>query len=109
MQAQILNLLRQLQRSTGVACLFISHDLGVVRRMTTRVAVLYLGRVVETGTREELYTAPRHPYPVRCWRQLRIPTLAASGSGAPPPSRVRCRAHCGRRQAATSPTLPDVP
>lgn len=61
-QAQILNLLRELQRTTGVACLFISHDLGVVRRMASRVAVLYLGRVVETGSREELYAAPRHPY-----------------------------------------------
>lgn len=61
-QAQILNLLRELQRTTGVACLFISHDLGVIRRMTSRVAVLYLGRIVETGTREELYNTPRHPY-----------------------------------------------
>ena len=61
-QAQICNLLRQLQRETGVAMLFISHDLSVLRYMSQRVMVLYLGRLMEIGRRGELFNNPRHPY-----------------------------------------------
>lgn len=61
-QAQICNLLRDLQRDTGIALLFISHDLSIVRYMSHRVLVMYLGRVMETGRREEFFGAPRHPY-----------------------------------------------
>ncbi len=61
-QAQILNLLRKLQVEFGVAYLFISHDLGVVRFMCDDVVVMYLGEVVETATREDLFEHPRHPY-----------------------------------------------
>jgi oligopeptide transport system ATP-binding protein len=61
-QAQICNLLRELQRDTGIALLFISHDLSIVRYMSHRVLVMYLGRVMETGRREEFFGAPRHPY-----------------------------------------------
>ncbi|MBL8199510.1 MAG: ATP-binding cassette domain-containing protein [Chromatiales bacterium] len=61
-QAQICNLLRDLQRDTGIALLFISHDLSIVRYMSHRVLVMYLGRVMETGGREEFFGAPRHPY-----------------------------------------------
>jgi len=61
-QAQILNLLTDLQRDLGLTYLFISHDLGVVRHVADRIAVMYLGHVVETATRDELYDDPRHPY-----------------------------------------------
>ncbi len=61
-QAQICNLLRRLQRETGIAILFISHDLSVVRYMSHRVMVLYLGRLMEIGRRDELFENARHPY-----------------------------------------------
>jgi len=61
-QAQILNLLHELQQERGLTYLFISHDLGVVRLMSDRIAVMYLGQVVEQGTALELFESPRHPY-----------------------------------------------
>ncbi|HEX2369402.1 MAG TPA: ABC transporter ATP-binding protein [Acidimicrobiia bacterium] len=61
-QAQILNLLHELQKERGLTYLFISHDLGVVRLMGDRVAVMYLGKIAEYGTAEELFQDPRHPY-----------------------------------------------
>ncbi|MDX2201876.1 MAG: ABC transporter ATP-binding protein [Hyphomicrobiaceae bacterium] len=61
-QAQILNLLADLQKAQGLTYLFITHDLGVVRYFATRVAVMYLGRIVETGPTERIFTDPRHPY-----------------------------------------------
>ena len=61
-QAQILNLLHELQEERGLTYLFISHDLGVVRLMSDRIAVMYLGQVAEQGTAEELFVDPRHPY-----------------------------------------------
>jgi oligopeptide/dipeptide ABC transporter ATP-binding protein len=61
-QAQILNLLHDLQKERGLTYLFISHDLGVVRLMSDRIAVMYLGKVAEHGTAHELFEDPRHPY-----------------------------------------------
>lgn len=61
-RAQLLNLLTRLQRERGMAYLFISHDLGVVRHVADRVAVMYLGHLVEVATRDTLFDAPKHPY-----------------------------------------------
>jgi oligopeptide/dipeptide ABC transporter ATP-binding protein len=61
-QASVLNLLMDLQQDLGFSCLFISHDLATVELLCDRVAVLYLGRVVEEGSRDEIFSAPQHPY-----------------------------------------------
>jgi len=61
-QAQIINLMQDLQNDLGIAFLFISHDLAVVERVSHRVAVMYLGRIVEIGTRRQIFETPRHPY-----------------------------------------------
>jgi glutathione transport system ATP-binding protein len=61
-QAQVINLLMELQTTFGISFLFISHDMAVVERISHRVAVMYLGEIVEIGPRESVFAAPRHPY-----------------------------------------------
>jgi oligopeptide transport system ATP-binding protein len=74
-QAQIVNLLMRLQRRLGLTYVFISHDLAVVRQIADRVAVMYLGSVVELGTTRALFEFPRHPYTVAL--RAAVPTLAS--------------------------------
>ncbi len=104
-QGQILNLLRDLRRDLGLTLIFISHDLSVVRHMCDRIAVMYLGRIVELATTDELFSHPRHPYTRALLsaipvpdpsRPAREPELAGSdvASAADPPSGCRFHTRC---------------
>lgn len=76
-QAQILDLLGEIRKKLGTAVILVSHDLGVVARAADRVAIMYAGKIVETGTAEEIYHDPRHPY---TWGILRsLPTFSKGG------------------------------
>ena len=85
-QAQILDLLARLARQTGLALLFITHDLGVVAQIADRVAVMYCGRVVEAGPVAAFFEAPRHPYSAGL--RASIPALDRRASVAPLPGAV---------------------
>jgi len=101
-QAQVLNLLKRLQREMGLTLIFISHDLSVVRHMCDRVAVMYLGKVVELAGGDQLYSFPRHPYtgallsavpvpePAGGKRQRQLLTGDVPSPANPPPA---CRFH----------------
>ncbi|HYS77752.1 MAG TPA: dipeptide ABC transporter ATP-binding protein [Candidatus Dormibacteraeota bacterium] len=75
-QAQVINLLMDLQDELGIAYLFIAHDLAVVERIADRVAVMYLGRIAEVGTREEIFRNPLHPYTRALLQAIPIPDPA---------------------------------
>ena len=96
-QAAILNLLNDLQRREQVTYLFISHDLGVVRYLSDRIAVLYLGRVMELGSAEQVFNAPHHPYTEALLSA--VPTLETGG-----PARERIRLEGEIPSAANPPT-----
>jgi len=94
-QAQVLNLLRELQRKFHLTLLLISHDLRVIYHMSDRIGVMYLGRLVEVGSRAQLYTRPLHPYTraliasmptLEPGEPLREPALAGEVWDRPPPS-----------------------
>ena len=78
-QAQVLNLLRRLQQELGLAYLFISHDLSVVRHLCDRVAVMYLGAIIETGARDDIFRRSRHPYTRALLSAVPAPDPAARG------------------------------
>jgi peptide/nickel transport system ATP-binding protein len=120
-QAAILNLLNDLQRREHVSYLFISHDLGVVRYLSDRIAVLYLGRVMELGAAEQVFSAPHHPYTeallsavptLENGRGKRIKLEGEIPSASDPPSgcvfHTRCPRYLGKICDTTEPPLAEA-
>jgi oligopeptide transport system ATP-binding protein len=115
-QGQVLNLLVQLQRDLGLTYLFISHDLSVVEYLSDRVAVMYLGRIVEIGTRASIFAAPAHPYTRALLesvpnadprqRRDRVPVQGETPSAVNPPSGCAFHPRCPVAVAACRGEIP---
>jgi peptide/nickel transport system ATP-binding protein/oligopeptide transport system ATP-binding protein len=119
-QADVVNLLAELQEQLGVAYLFIAHDLSVVNHLADQVAVMYLGRIVERGSREEIFEHAAHPYTQALISSAPIPDpdlerdrerLVLVGdvpSPVNPPSGCRFRTRCWKAQQICADTIPDL-
>jgi peptide/nickel transport system ATP-binding protein len=117
-QAQILNLLEDLKARYGLTLLFIAHDLAVVKNVSDRVAVMYLGRLCEVARSEDLYRAPAHPYTAALLAAAVEPDPAtrrrpATVKGEPPsplnpPSGCRFRTRCPRAEARCAAEVPEL-
>jgi peptide/nickel transport system ATP-binding protein len=120
-QAAILNLLADLQEDLGFACLFITHDLSIVEHFCDRVVVMYLGRVVETGTREQIFARPQHPYTQALLSAALVPDPAQQRSRArvvlcgdlpspvDPPAGCAFRGRCPLAQQSQPRSAEEVP
>jgi oligopeptide/dipeptide ABC transporter ATP-binding protein len=116
-RAQIVNLLADLQAELGLTYLFISHDLSVVRHVSDRIAVMYMGKIVELAPTDELFDRPRHPYTSALLQAAPVPDPSARRtrpvpapgdipSAIDPPSGCRFRTRCPRARALCAEELP---